>query len=137
MTVDLSAYTQNCDVLGSMNLLHEISARKKAICARTAISMKSALRRVTCSVSGPVSIKTLIEMSGRGNSGGSGKESGREVSYQETNSQGNQYTSYSDVAYRYSNPDINHRYFNNGHGHRFRNARGGLEASGGEPYNTL
>merc|ERR1711962_858456 len=67
------------------------------------------------------------------------KGQSREVVYKGENSQGSQYTCYSDGAYRYSNPvsdGPNTTYYNTGKGHAFYENKGGSYASGGQPYKT-
>lgn len=53
---------------------------------------------------------------------------GRELKNKGTNSQGNDYSSYSDGAYRYRNSNAdgstNSKYFNDGHGHEFYDKKG-------------
>merc|ERR1711931_274355 len=69
----------------------------------------------------------------------SGKGQSREVVSKGTNSQGNEYTSYSDGAYRYTNETStggNTKYYNTGNGHGFYENKGGSKESGGQPYKT-
>merc|ERR1711872_862251 len=69
----------------------------------------------------------------------SGKGQSREVVSKGTNSQGNEYTSYSDGAYRYKNETStggNTKYYNTGSGHGFYENKGGSKESGGQPYKT-
>ena len=64
---------------------------------------------------------------------------GREVTNQGVNSQGNQYTSYNDGGYRYSNKSgdgskTTSSYFDTGKGHSFYDNKAGSRESEGQPY---
>merc|ERR1712029_509314 len=73
------------------------------------------------------SVSEYWKMSGKG---------GRQVTNTGTNSQGSNYTSYSDGAFSYSNPSGS-RYFNTGAGHGFYDSgSSGTQGSGGVPYTT-